>query len=217
MRNLLREPVFEKGDGNWVDILPTTTKQYNNPIFSSTKLTPIKASSKQTERVVCHNLLDKRRRKKPKSEIHNLIRTEDLQRFFWKQVQINRPINCIKLQKLLKMQYQVRKSINFPKDIMKPCWNRLKYQARKEGYDESLKPENESKCPWPSLLRENNFVRWNWSITINPTRYTSGKNNVYFGWAVSKFFWYRTSKTDILSPTLSSSSSASVTLVDLNS
>ena len=27
IRDLLRKPVFEKGDGNWIDILPTITKQ----------------------------------------------------------------------------------------------------------------------------------------------------------------------------------------------
>ena len=30
IRNLLKKPVFGKGDGNWVDILPTITKQCNN-------------------------------------------------------------------------------------------------------------------------------------------------------------------------------------------
>ena len=40
IRDLLKRPVFEKGDGNWVDVLPTITKQYNSRIHSSTKLTP---------------------------------------------------------------------------------------------------------------------------------------------------------------------------------
>ena len=39
IRDLLKKPVFEKGDGNWIDILPTITKQYNRRIHSSTKLT----------------------------------------------------------------------------------------------------------------------------------------------------------------------------------
>ena len=30
IRDLLKRPVFEKGDGNWIDILPTITRQYNN-------------------------------------------------------------------------------------------------------------------------------------------------------------------------------------------
>ena len=32
IRNLLKKPVFEKGDSNWIDILDTITKQYNNRI-----------------------------------------------------------------------------------------------------------------------------------------------------------------------------------------
>ena len=47
IRDLLKRPVFEKGDGNWIDILPTITKQYNERIHSSTKLTPIQASLKK--------------------------------------------------------------------------------------------------------------------------------------------------------------------------
>ena len=34
IRDLLKKPVFEKGDGNWIDILDTITKQYNNRIHS---------------------------------------------------------------------------------------------------------------------------------------------------------------------------------------
>ena len=47
IRDLLKRPVFEKGDGNWIDILPTITKQYNNRIHSSTKLSPKDASLKK--------------------------------------------------------------------------------------------------------------------------------------------------------------------------
>ena len=42
--NLLQKLVFEKSDGNWINILPTITKQYNIRILSSTKLTPIQGS-----------------------------------------------------------------------------------------------------------------------------------------------------------------------------
>ena len=41
LRSLLKKPVFEKGDGNWIDVLPTITKQYNNRVHSSTKRTTI--------------------------------------------------------------------------------------------------------------------------------------------------------------------------------
>ena len=46
-RYLLKEPVFKKGDGKWIDVLPTITKQYNNRIHSSTNLTPIQACFKK--------------------------------------------------------------------------------------------------------------------------------------------------------------------------
>ena len=65
MRDLLKKPVFEKGDRNWIDILPTITKQYNNRIHSSTKLTLIRARLKKNEGYVYKNLLDKRKKVKP--------------------------------------------------------------------------------------------------------------------------------------------------------
>ena len=46
-RDLLKRPVFETGDGNWIDVLATVTNQYKNRIRSSTKLTPIQASLKK--------------------------------------------------------------------------------------------------------------------------------------------------------------------------
>ena len=62
IRDLLKRPVFEKGDGNWIDILPTITKQYINRVHSLTKLTPIQASLKKNEGYVYKNLLDKRKK-----------------------------------------------------------------------------------------------------------------------------------------------------------
>ena len=84
IRDLLKRPVFEKGDGNWIDILPTITKQYNNRIHSSTKLSPKDASLKKNEGFVYRNLLDKRNKIKPKYKIGDLVRTEDLKRAFSK-------------------------------------------------------------------------------------------------------------------------------------
>ena len=78
IRDLLKKPVFEKGDSNWIDILPTITKQYNNRIHSSTKLTPILASLKKNEGYVYKNLLDKRKKVKPKFQINDLVRVVDL-------------------------------------------------------------------------------------------------------------------------------------------
>ena len=39
-KDLLKRPVFEKGDGNWIDILPTKLKEYIYRIHTSKKLSP---------------------------------------------------------------------------------------------------------------------------------------------------------------------------------
>ena len=84
IRDLLKKIVFEKGDGNWIDVLPTITKQYNNRIHSSTKLTPIQASLKKNEGYVYKNLLDKRKKVKPKFQINDLVRVGDIKKTFSK-------------------------------------------------------------------------------------------------------------------------------------
>ena len=84
IRDLLNKPVFEKGDGKWIDVLHTITKQYNNRRHSSTKLTPIQASLKKNEGYVYKNLLDKREKITPKFQINDLVRTADLKRTFSK-------------------------------------------------------------------------------------------------------------------------------------
>ena len=84
IRDLLKKIVFENGDGNWIDILPSKTKQYNNRIHSSTKLSPKDASLKKNEGYVYKNLLDKRKKIKPKFQINDLVRTADLKKTFSK-------------------------------------------------------------------------------------------------------------------------------------
>ena len=49
IRDLLKKIVFEQGDGNWIDVLQTITKQYNNRVHSSTKLSPKDASLEKNE------------------------------------------------------------------------------------------------------------------------------------------------------------------------
>ena len=84
IRDLLKKIVFEQGDANWIDVLPTITKQYNNRIHSSTKLSPKDASLKKNEGYVYKNLLDKRKKVKPKFQINDLVRTADLKKTFSK-------------------------------------------------------------------------------------------------------------------------------------
>ena len=84
IRDLLKKPVFEKGDGNWIDVLPTITEQQNTRIHSSTKLAPTQASLKKNESFVYENLLNKRRKIKPKLQINDLVRVSDLKGTFSK-------------------------------------------------------------------------------------------------------------------------------------
>ena len=102
IRDLLKRPVFEEGDDNWIDILPTITKQYNNRVHSSTKLTPIQASFKKNEGYVYKNLLDKRNKTKPKFQINDLVRTADLKKTFSKGDTTNWSYKVYKITEIIK-------------------------------------------------------------------------------------------------------------------
>ena len=101
IRDLLKRLVFEKGDGNWIDVLPTITKQYNNRVHSSTKLTLIQASLKKNEGFVYKNLLDKRNKIKPKYEIGDLVRTADLKKTFSKADTTNWSYKLYKITEII--------------------------------------------------------------------------------------------------------------------
>ena len=89
-------------------------------MHSSTKLKPTEASLKKDEGFVYHSLIDKRKKVKPKYKIHNVVRTADLTRTFSKGDTNNWLFKLYKTREIM-IQYQTIKSINFPKDVMKPC------------------------------------------------------------------------------------------------
>ena len=84
IRNLLKKPVFEKGDADWLSELPSVVKQYNNTIHHSTKMTPIQASKKVNEKEVYSNLRDDRVKRQPKFKLGQLVRTADIKKVFSK-------------------------------------------------------------------------------------------------------------------------------------
>ena len=135
IRDLLKKIVFEQGDAKWIDILPTITKQYNNRIHSSTKLTPIHASLKKNEGYVYKNLLDKRKEVKPKFQINDLARTADLKKTFSKGDTTNWSYKL----------YKITEIIN--DTIPSYCLDNLK-----ERYNESLLKKTEL------TMKENNAV-----------------------------------------------------------
>ena len=44
------EPVFQKGNDDWLSQLPSVSKQYNNTIHNSITMTPSQASKKVNEK-----------------------------------------------------------------------------------------------------------------------------------------------------------------------
>ena len=101
IRDLLKKIVFEGGDANWIDVLPTITNQYNNRIHSSTKLSPKDASLKKNEGFVYKNLLYKRKKVKPKFQINDLVRTADLKKTFSKGDTTNWSYNLYKITEII--------------------------------------------------------------------------------------------------------------------
>ena len=85
IRDLPEKLVFQSGDGNWIDVLPTITKQNINREHTSTNLTPRQASLEKNEEYVYQKLLDKRKKIKPKYKTHDLVRTEDTEENFFKR------------------------------------------------------------------------------------------------------------------------------------
>ena len=135
IRDLLKKIVFEQGDAKWIDILPTITEQYNNRRHTSTKLSPKDASLKKNEGFVYKNLLDKRKKVKPKYEIGDLVRTADLKKTFSKGDTTN-------------WSYKMYKITEIINDTI-PSY---KIDNLKERYNESLLKKTEL------TMKENNVV-----------------------------------------------------------
>ena len=135
IRDLLNKVVFDQGDANWIDILPTITKQYINKVLSSTKLTPIQGSLKKNEGYVYKNLLDQRKKVKPKFQINDLVRTADLKKTFSKGDTTNWSYKLFKITEIINETIPSYKIDNL-----------------KERYNEALLKKTEL------TLKENNAV-----------------------------------------------------------
>ena len=135
IRDLLKKIVFENGDANWIDVLQTITKQYNNRIHSSTKLSPKDASLKKNEGFVYKNLLDKRKKVIPKYQINDLIRVADLRKTFSKGDTTNWSYKLYKITEIINDSIPAYKNDNL-----------------KERYNESSLKKTEL------TMKENNSV-----------------------------------------------------------
>ena len=83
IRNLLKKPVFERRNANWLSELPSVIKLYKNTIHHSTKWNPVQASKKNEKRVYS-NLRNNREIRKPKYKLDQIVRTADIKRVFSK-------------------------------------------------------------------------------------------------------------------------------------
>ena len=66
IRNMLKKPIFLKGNSNWINELSSVTNEYNKTFHHSIKMTPLDASKKINEDEVYFNLSDKRKKHKTK-------------------------------------------------------------------------------------------------------------------------------------------------------
>ena len=103
IRDLLKRPLFERRDANWIDILPVKTKQYKNRVHSSTKLTPIQASLTKNEGYVYNNLLDEQKKVKPKFQINDLVRRANFKKIFLKCDTTNWSCKLFKITEIIKV------------------------------------------------------------------------------------------------------------------
>ena len=101
IRKLLKKPVFEKGNADWISELPSVIKKYNNTIHNSIKMTPVQASKKSNERKVYSNLRDDRAKQKPKIKLGQLVRTADIKRVFSKGDSINWSYNLYTITEVI--------------------------------------------------------------------------------------------------------------------
>ena len=133
LRNLLKKPVFEKGGANWIDVLPTITKQYNNRIHSSTKLTPIQASLKKNEEYVYKNLLDKRKKVKQKFQINDHVRTSDLKKTFSKGDTTNWSYKLYKITEIINYTIPSYRIDNLPERYNESLLKKTELTMKENG------------------------------------------------------------------------------------
>ena len=121
IRNLLKNPVFEKRFAYCKSELPSVTEKYNNSKPHSTKMTPIEASKKINEKTICFSLRDERQKRKLKYEIMGLVGAADAQRLSAKEILQIVVKNSVQKPQKRKMQVEAIKQTNCLKDEIKNC------------------------------------------------------------------------------------------------
>ena len=84
VRNLVKKPIFAKGNSDWLSEIPSVIKQFSNTTHSSTKMEPIQASKNINEKIVYKTLKNNRKVQKPKVKLGQIVPTADEKRVFSK-------------------------------------------------------------------------------------------------------------------------------------
>ena len=135
IKNLLKKPVFEKGNGNWLSELSSGIKKCNNTIQNSTKMKPIDVSKKAKEKIVFSNLQDRGVGQQPMFKLGQLFRTADIKRVLSKgDSLLNLQFFHIEYTLLLK-SYTILilhiESITYPRDTIKTYHYLVNYLLKK--------------------------------------------------------------------------------------
>ena len=182
---------------------PTVTKQYNIRFHSSSKLTPIQAKLKKSEAYVYQNLLDKRKKIKPKLQVNDLVRTAD---YCWKRslkvIILIGPTSYAKLQKYLIIQNRIIVLTIYQRVITKPCWKIQIYQRRKmiASWKKYISHRLNQNGVDHLRLYSLSFLLLLKQTYIPAGTISGNLNTTFIGWAASIFFWYLISKTYKLYP-----------------
>ena len=84
IRNLLKKPIFQAGNADWLSELSAVVNKYNNTIHHSIKMAPYRASKEANERKVYSNLQDRRDKQLQNFNLGQLVRTADFKKLFSK-------------------------------------------------------------------------------------------------------------------------------------
>ena len=116
--------VFEKNDDNWVNVLPTITKQDNIREHSAGKSSPNQGSPKYNGSCVQKNLEHRRARRTQKFIIGDLVKTKVSKKMYSNLIKLIDLMNFIEMQKGFLIHFQVMEYIIYLRDMMKSHWKR---------------------------------------------------------------------------------------------
>ena len=122
VRNLLKKPVFQKGNADWLSELPSVIKKDNNVIHHRIKMTPLEASLKKNEILVYSNLKNNREVRKTKFRLGQFVRTADIKRIkrvSVMMIQQNFHIGHTRQLKSYTILFLALELTIYPRDIMK--------------------------------------------------------------------------------------------------